>query len=413
MEIIIQKFGGTSLATPESRRQAAHVVSGTVAKGFRVVVVVSAMGRKGDPYATDTLLSILAAEGVSEAQGAVPGREADLLMACGEIIAATLFVSLLEKKGIPAVALTGAQAGIITNHNYGCAHILRVVPDRIKTILAEEKVAVVTGFQGRTEDGEITTLGRGGSDTSAVAIGAALQASRVEIFTDVSGLMTADPRLAQDAKVIKQVTYQEVAELAHLGAKVIHPRAVEIAMAAGIEVWVKGLESDSEGTLITGGPNNGVEISGDQLVTGIAQIGGVAQIRVGLRPNIPAGRQQLAIFSGLAQPGISVDLINVFPDFVAFTVAERDLETADQILRQLGYAPELRGGFAKVSAVGAGMRGVPGVMARIVQALSDAGVEIYQSADSHANISCLVRVDQLEKAISALHTEFDLAGTGF
>lgn len=406
MEIIIQKFGGTSLATPESRRQAALVVSGAVAQGLQVVVVVSAMGRKGDPYATDTLLGMLATE-------AVPSREADLLMSCGEIIAATLFVSSLEKKGIQAVALTGAQAGIITNDNYGCAHILRVVPDRIKAILAEGNVAVVTGFQGKTEDGEITTLGRGGSDTSAVAIGAALRASRVEIFTDVSGLMTADPRLVQDAKVIKQVTYHEVAELAHLGAKVIHPRAVEIAMAAGIEIWVKGLESDSEGTLITGGPNNGVEISGDQLVTGIAHISGVAQVRVELRPNIPAGRQHIAIFSGLAQQRISVDLINVFPDFVVFTVAERDLETADQILRQLKYTPESRGGFAKVSAVGAGMRGVPGVMAKIVQALSNAGVEIYQSADSHANISCLVRIDQLERAISALHTEFGLAEIEF
>lgn len=412
MEIIVQKFGGTSLATPEARRQAVRIISGAVSQGLAVVVVVSAMGRKGDPYATDTLLGILSEDGLlTQDSEQIPEREVDLLLSCGEVISAVVLAGLLQRNGLAATAFTGPQAGIITDNNYGCAHIIRVIPDKVLKTLQEGKVVVVTGFQGRTDEGEVTTLGRGGSDTSAVAIGAALKAKRVEIYTDVSGVMTADPRISREARLLTQVTYQEVVELAHLGAKVIHPRAVELAMAAGLELWVKGIYGESEGSLITGSLEHGVEIYGDRVITGIAHISGIAQIRVKLDTVLPPGRQHHNIFSALAQKNISVDIINVFPDMVVFTVQNKDLEDADDLLRKLGYTPEARGGFAKVSAVGAGMRGVPGVMARIVQALVGKGVEIFQSVDSHANISCLIREEDLETAIRALHTEFGLAGT--
>ncbi|MBO8125917.1 MAG: aspartate kinase [Firmicutes bacterium] len=409
MEIIIQKFGGTSLRTPEERKKAVQIVTATRNTGYSVVVVVSAIGRSGDPYATDTLLEMFAEGSKTGGRGASP-RETDLLLSCGEIISATLFAGLLQASGLSAQALTGAQAGIITDDNFGNAHIIRIVPDRVLQALEQGQVVVVAGFQGRTDSGEITTLGRGGSDTTAVALGAALKAKRVEIFTDVSGIMTADPRISREAKLLKRVTYQEVVELAHLGAKVIHPRAVELAMAAGLELWIKGFNDDSEGTLVAGSPERGVEIHGDKVITGIAHISGVAQVRVNLNPETPAPRQHVEIFSIMARHDISVDIINVFPDLVVFTVQEKDLETADTALREAGYSPESRGGFAKVSAVGAGMRGVPGVMARIAKALTEAGVEIFQSVDSHANISCLVREDQLEAAIRALHKEFALAG---
>lgn len=408
MEVIVQKFGGTSLKGPKERQQAVDLVKAAVEQGLAVVVVVSAMGRKPDPYATDTLLGVVAEELAQP--GGLPGRELDLLLSCGEIISATLFAGLLQSAGLAAVALTGAQAGIITDNNFTCAHIIKVNPERVAKELRNGKVVVVAGFQGRTEDNEITTLGRGGSDTSAVALGAALKAKRVEIYTDVSGIMTADPHISPEATLLKQVTYQEVVELAHLGAKVVHPRAVELAMAAGIPLWIKGTDGRSEGTLVTGTVPGGIEITGDRVITGIAHILGVAQVRVDLRPEPSPGEQHLAIFSQLAAANISVDIINVFPDRVIFTVQEQVLPATVNALTNLGYVPQTESGFAKVSAVGAAMRGVPGVMARIVRALQAVKVEIYQSVDSHANISCLIRADQLAEAIRSLHAEFGLNG---
>lgn len=225
VRILVQKFGGTSVASPERRAQVAAKVSEAISQGFMPVVVVSAIGRAGDPYATDTLIKL-----ASNIYSEMPKREMDMLMSCGEIISGTVLASTLQSAGIDAVLMTGGQAGIITNDHFGNARIIRVEPEKIFQRLNQGQVVVVSGFQGMTEDGQVTTLGRGGSDTSAAAIGVALNAEAIDIYTDVEGIMTADPRIVEDAKILDVVTYNDICHLAHQGAKVIHPRAVEIAM---------------------------------------------------------------------------------------------------------------------------------------------------------------------------------------
>ena len=225
--IVVQKFGGTCLDSQEKRQAACERIKDALSAGYKVCAVVSAMGRKGEPYATDTLISL--ARGVSRD---VAPRELDLLVSCGEVISAVLMVQELRKRGITAMALSGGQAGIITDMCFGNANILTVNPGHVRRHLDERKVVVVAGFQGRADSGDITTLGRGGSDTTAMALGAALDAAYVEIYTDVQGIMTADPHVVASAKTIPLVSYEEVSQLAWEGAKVIHPRAVEIAQGA-------------------------------------------------------------------------------------------------------------------------------------------------------------------------------------
>ncbi len=246
MKILVQKFGGTSLATPELRDRVAHHVRTALDEGYRLVVVVSAMGRKGAPYATDTLL-----EWVKNNGDALPPREMDLLLHCGEIISASVLASLLRSKGIDCCVLTGGQARIITNDDHTNAQIITVNPVRVRQELEKGRVPIVAGFQGRTTEGEITTLGRGGSDTTATALGVALGAEMVDIFTDVNGIMTAYPRIVEDAVALNTVTYTEMCNLAFQGAKVIHPRAVEIAMQTNVPIRVRSTLADSPGTLVT------------------------------------------------------------------------------------------------------------------------------------------------------------------
>lgn len=403
MRIVVQKFGGTSVATPAAREQVVSRVLQAKKEGLDPVVVVSAIGRKGDPYATDTLLGLL-----GEAGPDVPKRERDLLLSCGEIITCTILAALLTHSGQPAWALTGGQAGIVTDDCYGDARILQVRPEPLLKILQEGYIPVVAGFQGATPDGEITTLGRGGSDTTASALGAALGAEAVEIFTDVEGVMTADPRIVDEAHTLDVVTYQEVTQMAYQGAKVIHPRAVEIAMQYNIPLRVRSTFSDAPGTLVTRGVSypGQLTLGPERLITGIAHLPHVAQIKV----ELPAEDKdrEVSLFQVLAAAGISIDLINVFPHLKVFTVAEADVPKARQTLEAAGFVPEVQVGLAKVSVVGAGMRGVPGVMAKVVAALARAGAEILQTADSHATISCLVRGEDTEKAICALHEAFEL-----
>lgn len=391
MRIIVQKFGGTSVASSEGREKCRRRVTESIEQGYRPVVVVSAMGRKGQPYATDTLIEL--------AGGSVRERELDLVMSCGEVISAVVFCRMLQEEGYPCVALTGGQAGIITDNSYTNARILKIVPDRLNRELADGKIVVVAGFQGITSEGEITTLGRGGSDTTAAALAAALKAELAEIYTDVDGVMTADPRVVPEARVLTRLSYQEIMEMAHLGAKVIHPRAVEIAMEGQIPLAVKGLEGRGNGTLI--GSHHAV--TADRVVTGITHLMGLAQFVLRFNEE----DLSLAVFQRLGSAQISIDLIQVNPGLIAFTVLQSAAEKARNVLGDLPMEVEVRYGFAKVSAVGGGMRGVPGVMARVVAALNSVGVRIHQTADSHANISCLVEEKDAEKAVRALHDEFN------
>ncbi|GAA0365848.1 aspartate kinase [Bacillus horti] len=403
MKIIVQKFGGTSLQDPEVRQHAVEHIKKARAKGYQVVVVVSAMGRKGSPYATETLMQLVSEEGKVGSQ-----KEYDLLLACGEMISSIVMASKLNAQSIPAVSFTGRDAGILTNNDFGNAQILSIQPQAILEQLSQDKVVVVCGFQGATESGEITTLGRGASDTSATALGAALKAEVVDIFTDVEGIMTADPRIVQDASRLKLITYNEICNLAYQGAKVIHPRAVEIAMQHQVPIRVRSTLSDDEGTLVTSlrqikhleGRMN------DQLITGIAQVSNVSQIKVYAKDS--DFDLQLKVFKSMAENRISVDFINVNPSGVVYTVFEHVTDKAIAILNELGYEPIVERHCAKVSTVGAGMAGVPGVMAQIVEALTTEDVQILQSADSHTTIWVLVKEEDMVRAVQALHQKFEL-----
>lgn len=404
MRVLVQKFGGTSVSTAERRSQVTAKVLEAVREGFSTVVVVSAIGRKGDPYATDTFINM-----VNEISPEMPQRELDLLMSCGEVISGAVMVSTLKNAGLDAVLLTGGQAGIITDDNFGDARIIRVEPRKIIECLKENKVVVVTGFQGMTEDGQVTTLGRGGSDTSASALGVALNAEAIDIYTDVEGIMTADPRIVEDARILDVVTYYEICQLAHQGAKVIHPRAVEIAMQRNIPLRIKCTFSDAPGTLVTNlqaDMSVGTDIIGDRIITGIAHTPNVTQICVPTQslPDILIANKQ--IFKGMALADISVDFISVQPEAVLYTVQDNEAEKAIKILENLGFDPSIVPSCAKVSIVGAGIHGVPGVMANMVEALSDAGVRILQSADSHTTIWVLVDKENMVKAVQALHKKF-------
>lgn len=400
MKVIVQKFGGTSLRDEIGRDRAYKHIMRAIQDGYKVVCVVSAMGRNGDAYATDTLLSLVNPNHLAL-------REKDLLLSCGEVISSIVFTSQLNTNALHAVALTGAQAGFQTNEEHTNAKIIEMKCERIVKELNNADVVVVAGFQGMSKNGEITTLGRGGSDTSAAALGAALSAEYIDIFTDVEGVMTADPRIVKDAQPISRLTYNEICNLAYQGAKVIHPRAVEIAMQAKIPIRIRSTYSDSLGTLVTSmtRPNKGQDIA-ERLVTGIAHVKDVTQVQ--LVTTETSYEMQSEVFKAMASANISVDFININPQGLVYTVSGEKTDEAVQILQNLGYEPKIIPQCAKISAVGAGMTGVPGVTAIIVDALSKAGIQILQSADSHTTIWVLVKEKDMVKAVNALHHAFEL-----
>lgn len=402
MNIIVQKFGGTSVRDEESRQHALHHVQQELSKGNKVVVVVSAMGRKGDPYATDTLLSL-----VNGPVTKLSKREQDLLLACGETISSVVFSNMLMENEIRSTALSGGQAGFLTSDDFGNARINEMKIDRILKEFEKNDVIVVAGFQGVAENGDVTTIGRGGSDTSAAALGAALQAQVVDIFTDVEGIMTADPRIAEQARPLSVVTYTEVCNMAYQGAKVIHPRAVEIAMQAKVPLRIRSTYSDGPGTLVTANAKQqfGSDIK-DRLVTGIAHVSQITQIKVSAKKN--QYDLQAEVFKAMANEQISVDFINIYPNGVVYTVSDEMTEKAIFVLGRLGHNPVIERNCAKVSVVGAGISGVPGVTSKIVTPLSERGIQILQSADSHTTIWVLIKEKDLVEAVNALHDSFEL-----
>lgn len=405
MRILIQKFGGTSVATPENRQCAVEKIRKAIHDGFQPVIVVSAMGRNGQPYATDTLIGL-----AREPNPLLSRRELDMMMGCGEIISAVVMVSTLQAAGIDATLFTGGQAGIITDNQYGNARILRVDPFRVREALSKGKTPVVCGFQGISEEGDMTTLGRGGSDTTASALGAALPAETIEIYTDVDGIMTADPRIVSSAHILERISYAEVSQLAYQGAKVIHPRAVEFAMQKSIPLIVKSTFSDAPGTLITAC----VQVKetcdapvSDRVATGVTYVKNIAQVSV--EPiNEISQFDSSRVFKILAASGINVDLINVLPRRVLFTVHVNDANETQQRLTAAGYCMNVLQNCAKVSVVGGGMGDVPGVMAGFVEALTASSIQILQTVDSQTSISALIEGQDMETAVSVLHSKFGL-----
>ncbi|HAA6727934.1 TPA_asm: aspartate kinase [Listeria monocytogenes] len=400
MKIIVQKFGGTSVQNEKSRLMAFNHIKQVLKEGYKVVVVVSAIGRYGDPYATDTLLELIGTKNTK-----LTAREQDTLLSVGETISASVFTNMLKEAGIKAEAFSGGQAGIITSDDHLNAKITEVDTTRLKNALAELDVAVVAGFQGITANGDITTLGRGGSDTSAAALGVSLQADYIDIFTDVDGMMTADPRIVEHARSLPRVSYNEVSNMAYQGAKVIHPRAVEIAMTAKIPMRIRSTYLESTGTLVTSlADDSGHFDVKERMVTGVAHVTNLTQISV---QTDTVKAQQLA-FKILADAGISLDFINISTNSVVFTVPEEKSHVVKQLLEDEALETSVRQACAKVSIVGAGITGVPGVTAKIVGALSEKNIPILQSADSHTTIWVLVREEDLISAVNALHDVFCL-----
>jgi len=403
MRIIVQKFGGTSVAKQENREMAVQKIINSYKSGFKTVVVVSAMGRRGEPYATDTLIDLL-----QDINKDTHPREMDLIMSIGEIISSAVMANTLRSKGYDAIAVTGWQAGIITDQNYGNANILDVKPASIIRALEQGKIPVVTGFQGVTENGEITTLGRGGSDTTAAILGEALKAEFIEIYTDVDGIMTADPRIVSNASMIRHITYSELFQIADQGAKVIHPRAVEIAMNAGIPVFIKNTMSDSPGTMISSRIEKQKHVKcrkHDKIITSIAYITGRTQMSIETKHGL---NEQNEILRRLADNHISIDIINIFPQKMVFTIDGNVTDKALEVIKDYANCCQVIENCSKISAVGERMRGVPGVMARIIRALNAKKIDVLQTSDSHTTISCLVKGEDTINAVLALHEEFKL-----
>lgn len=405
MEIIVQKFGGTSVQSKENRKHVMNHIKQGIQNNKKVVVVVSAMGRSPEPYATDTLLSLAKFPKEENVR-----REMDMLMSCGETISSVVLTSELLAEGIPATALSGGVAGIKTDETFSDATITSVQPNRILHELRTHNVVVVAGFQGQTPTGEVTTLGRGGSDTTAASLGVALEAEQIEIYTDVEGIMTADPRIVKRAQLLQAVTYNDICHMAYQGSKVIHPRAVEIAMQSEVPLRVRSTYSDRPGTYISRSLNDHPEISiKDRVVTGFAHLKSITQIKVHLKDSEP--RRQSIVFKTMAEAGISVDFINISPYEIVFTVIADVASTAVRLLEAQNFSVDTVENCAKISAVGSGMTGVPGVAARIVTTLASQNINILQSADSHSTIWVLISEKHIHEAMNALHQEFGLHET--
>ncbi|EFS03181.1 aspartate kinase [Listeria seeligeri] len=400
MKIIVQKFGGTSVQNKKIRLMAFNHIKHALNDGYKVVVVVSAIGRYGDPYATDTLLELIGAK-----ETKLTAREQDTLLSVGETISASVFTNMLKEANIKAESFSGGQAGIITSNDHLNAKITEVDTTRLHQALESLDVAVVAGFQGMAENGDITTLGRGGSDTSAAALGVSLQADYIDIFTDVDGMMTADPRIVEHARSLPKVSYNEVSNMAYQGAKVIHPRAVEIAMTAKIPMRIRSTYLESTGTLVTSLADEAGHFDvKERMVTGVAHVTNLTQISV----TTETVKAQQQAFKILADAGISLDFINISTNSVIFTVPEEKRQVVKDLLEAAGLQTSVREACAKVSIVGAGITGVPGVTAKIVSALSEKNIPILQSADSHTTIWVLVREEDLISAVNALHDVFCL-----
>lgn len=402
MPLIVQKYGGSSVADADKIRNVARRIGKAYDAGNQVVAVVSAMGDT-----TDHLIEL-----AHQVSPDPDRREMDTLLSTGELVSCTLMAMALRALGYRAISLSGTQAGIRTTSTYGKALIEQVNPQRIRQELGKGNIVVVAGFQGFTNDMDVTTLGRGGSDTTAVALAAALKADRCDIYTDVEGIYTADPRVVPNARKLKEIGYEEMLELASLGAK-MHPRSIELGAVYGVPIYVASSFKDTPGTLIHG---DAEVMETRKRVTGIAYDTNVAKITIRSVPDVPGVAASL--FEPLSDAGISVDTIvqNSSVEKIAdvsFTVTRSDLKRALEIVG--ASLKKIQGGevssdanLAKVSIVGSGMQNAPGYASRMFRALARVGVNIDMITTSEIRITCIVREDQVRAAVKALHEDFQL-----
>ncbi|PKB68878.1 MAG: aspartate kinase [SAR202 cluster bacterium Io17-Chloro-G4] len=408
MLIVVQKYGGTSLADADKIINVAHRISSAKIDGLNVVAVVSAMGDS-----TDELIRL--AHTVSSSPDE---RELDLLLSTGELVSSTLLTMALKTLGYEAISLSGSQAGIRTDTMYGRARIDSIDTARVKKEMENGRIVVVAGFQGITDNQDITTLGRGGSDTTAVALAAALEAERCEIYTDVDGIYTADPKIVPEARKLAEIGFQEMLELASYGAK-MHPRSVELGAAFNVPIYVASSFGDAPGTIIHEEPD-GSQMENRIKVTGIALNTNVAKITVRSVPDQPG--VAAALFEPLAKVGISVDTIvqNTGSDHttdISFTVSRTDLLKAESevklVMDELGTdsgtdSIVTDSTLASVSVVGSGMQNTPGYASRMFRVLADGQINIDMITTSEIRISCIIREDQGEEAVRLLHRDFQL-----
>ena len=402
MTLIVQKFGGTSVADPERIRAVAEHVAYTKRHGNDVVVVVSAMGKS-----TDNLIKL-----ANEVSSTQPGREMDMLLTTGERISMALLCMALADVGIDAMSFTGSQVGIITDTVHTKAKILEVKGDRVREALAAGKVCVVAGFQGVSTDREITTLGRGGSDTTAVALAAALQASSCEIYTDVTGVFSADPRIVPQARKLMHVHFDEMLEMAGAGSKVLALRSVEFARNHNVPIHVRSSFTWEPGTWVTSQEPS----REDPIISGVVTDVSEAKVTVRKVPDRPG--VSASLFEPLADANVNVDMIvqNTSLDGttdISFTVPKADLKVAGDIVGKIGNEIGAAGvthddSIAKVSLVGAGMKTSPGIAAKMFRTLADGGVNIEMISTSTIRISVVIPSADLEKAARALHSAFGL-----
>ncbi|WP_337101670.1 aspartate kinase [Paenibacillus sp. YIM B09110] len=402
MSLIVMKFGGSSVGTPERMQRVAKRIIERQQEGNQIVVVVSAMGDT-----TDDLI-----DQSKELNPNPPAREMDMLLTVGEQISIALLSMTIHQEGHKAQSFTGWQAGIRTEAVHGKAKMTNIQPDRLFKALEEGNVAIVAGFQGMTEEGEITTLGRGGSDTTAVALAAAIKADVCEIYTDVDGIYSTDPRVVKNARKLNEISYDEMLELAHLGAAVLHPRAVEYAKHNNVKLVVRSSFTQNEGTSVKEEAvmEQGVVVRGIAFDKNVARISiiGVEDI-----PGVLAG-----VFGALAGNGIDVDIIvqsgvqDGKADF-SFTVSRDDKDKAINVIESIRSSFPYREAsseedLVKVSIVGAGMVSNPGVAAKMFAAISSLGVSIKMVSTSEIKCSCVISAEPLNEVVRALHTAYDL-----
>jgi aspartate kinase len=407
--LVVQKYGGSSVQDADRIKKVAERIVRTHKEGNDVVVVASAMGDT-----TDELLDL--AERVSPAP---PPRELDMLLTAGERMSNALLAMAIHALGVEARSFTGSQAGMVTTSKHGDARILQVNPQRLRQALDEGSIVLVAGFQGVSQDSkDVTTLGRGGSDTTAVALAAALEADVCEIYTDVDGIYTADPRIVPDAQRLDSITYEEMLEMAACGAKVLHLRSVEYARRYQVPLRVRSSYNDRPGTLVTGSIEE-IPLE-NAIITGVAHDRSEAKITVTDVPDTPG--MAARIFRTVADAEINIDMVlqNVSRTTaqrtdITFTLPRTDGARAVSVLTsaqaEIGFAAVLFDEeVGKVSLIGAGMRNHPGVTATFCEALSTAGINIETMNTSEIRISVICRIDQLDAAVKALHAAFELGG---
>jgi aspartate kinase len=403
MGVVVQKYGGSSVANPERIKNIAKRIVQEKDKGNSVIVVVSAMGDT-----TDDLLNM-----AKQITTAPPAREMDMLLSTGEQVSIALLAMAIKNLGYPVISLTGLQVGILTDSSHTKAKIIEINAGRLKKELDNNQIVIVAGFQGVDQFNDITTLGRGGSDTTAVALAAAINADICEIYTDVDGVYTADPRVVKDARKLNEVTYDEMLEMASLGAQVLQPRAVECAKHYGVTMHVRSSFTNDQGTAV----KEVYEMERERLVSGVTCDSNTAKIAILEVPDRPGIAHK--IFSSLAKANINVDMIiqSIMRDNVndiSFTIPKTEADIALGITKQIVEEIGAKGvkfskDVAKVSIIGAGMVNNPGVAATMFEAFAEEEINIQMITTSEIKISCLIDADSAIKAVKALHRKFDLA----